>query len=465
MSLRPDAAAARVSKRVFMAEVIIAKTHCRGCFTSSQKAALEQLKFKKVQKQQNVSLGHSASPAPASWATNTDNAAGGPPAQSRDATATSRYFSLTPSSSGTILVPSSSPKRPDLSDASKPVPNALSLFDDEIPGLTRSDPQVRSIPSPTDPLSAPSGFRHANGVSNASFTRPSSAMNRKLSDMEDMEDGGRPRKRLNMGPTNSRDPIDFLTPGTPEVRKPEQRHAGPNTSLSSISLSSDDSFPDAKDIVNGASRPRIIRGQRAPEEKPSSTSTQANDDEQRFTRFRLTQIEHDTEVVRAAWLEAGGDVPKASALLVEPSWKPRTKTPPPPPPKAPEAAVETGRVKEIVDANKAQRLAVKEKGKKSMIYKNRVIDGKPTSDAGPSTPPASKPPPMIIDSPSSPEIGRRKRLRRKVIASDSEAEFVDSDEDSGDDDKTNADEQRALEYYNESSPEGLQELTGACHLL
>ncbi len=448
-----------------MAEVIIAKTHCRGCFTSSQKAALEQLKFKKVQKQQNVSLGHSASPAPASWATNTDNAAGGPPAQSRDATATSRYFSLTPSSSGTILVPSSSPKRPDLSDASKPVPNALSLFDDEIPGLTRSDPQVRSIPSPTDPLSAPSGFRHANGVSNASFTRPSSAMNRKLSDMEDMEDGGRPRKRLNMGPTNSRDPIDFLTPGTPEVRKPEQRHAGPNTSLSSISLSSDDSFPDAKDIVNGASRPRIIRGQRAPEEKPSSTSTQANDDEQRFTRFRLTQIEHDTEVVRAAWLEAGGDVPKASALLVEPSWKPRTKTPPPPPPKAPEAAVETGRVKEIVDANKAQRLAVKEKGKKSMIYKNRVIDGKPTSDAGPSTPPASKPPPMIIDSPSSPEIGRRKRLRRKVIASDSEAEFVDSDEDSGDDDKTNADEQRALEYYNESSPEGLQELTGACHLL
>ena len=97
-----------------------------------------------------------------------------------------------------------------------------------------------------------------------------------------------------------------------------------------------------------------------------------------------------------------------------------------------------------------------------MIYKNRAADDKPPSNAGPSTPSPVKPPPMVIDSPMSPEVGKsRKRLRRKVIASDSEAEFVDSDEDSGDGDDTNADEQRALDYFNETSADGLQELTGA----
>ena len=212
--------------------------------------------------------------------------------------------------------------------------------------------------------------------------------------------------------------------------------------------------------MNSVSQPRIVRDQRVPEEKPpSASSAQGNDDEGRFTRFRLTQIEHDTEFVRAAWKEAEGDVPKASALLNDPSWKPRPKTPPP---KNSEPAVETGRVKEVLEANKAQRLAAKEKGKKSMIYKNRLIDGKPTSDAGPSTPPPPKPLPMIVDSPLSPEIGRpRKRLKRKVVDSDSEPDFMESDEEDGDHvRKTSSDEQRALEYYNETSAEGLQELTG-----
>ncbi|KAI0704996.1 SNF2 family N-terminal domain-containing protein [Cerioporus squamosus] len=426
--------------------------------SAARKAALEQLKFKKIQKQQNASLSHSESPAPSSWTTNGNNTTVVPPPQSRDATATSRYFPPPPSSSGTVLVPSSSPLRPDPSDQSKSASNAWDLFNDTVPGLSRPDPQVRSTPLPLDPLSAPSGFRLPNGVSNASSTRPSSAASRKLSEMEDGEDGERPRKRLNMGPTNSRDPIDFLTPGTSNVRTPGQRHTAPNTSLSSISLSSDDSFPDARDLVSGASHPRIVRGQHAPEEKPSSSSsTQANEDDSHFMRFRLTVIEHDTDLVRAAWKEAGGDVPKASALLVNPSWKPRPKTPPP---KSKDPAVETGRVKEVVEANKAQRLAVKEKGKKSMIYKNR-IDGKPASDAGPSTPPPPKAPPMILDSPMSPEIVKsRKRLRRKVVASDSEAEFVDSDDAGDDDHDSNADEQRALDYFNRTAAEGLQELTG-----
>ena len=225
-------------------------------------------------------------------------------------------------------------------------------------------------------------------------------------------------------------------------------------------MSSDDSLPDARQLVNGASGSRIVRRPPpSPEKPPSSASGEGNSDEGRFTRFRLTHIEHDTDHVRAAWEEAAGDVPKASALLNDPSWKPPPKTPPR---KDMDSVVETGRVKEVVEANKAQRLAVKEKGKKSMIYRSRVVsDGKPISDV-PGTPQARKPSPMVIDSPMSPDVAPRKRLKRKVVASDSEGEYADSDKDSEDDaERTSLDQQRALDYFNETSAEGLQELTGA----
>ncbi|KAI0355573.1 hypothetical protein OH77DRAFT_1479228 [Trametes cingulata] len=428
---------------------------------ASRKAALEQLKFKKTQKLQNASSSHSVSPAPPSWS-NGDAAVVAPPAQSRDATATSRYFSIQPSSSGTVLVPSSSPARPDPANTPANLNSAWNLFDDEVPGLTRSEPQARPPSYPSDPFTMPSGFRPPPGVSNASSTRSSSVNSRKISETEDAEEGDRPRKRLNMGPTASRDQIDFLTPSSPDVRKAAQRLPGHDTSLSS--LSSDDSLPEFKALSNGAANLRIVRDQSRPaEHKPSSSSsTQTTIDEGGWTRFRLTHIELDTEVVRAAWNEAAGDASKASALLADPAWKPKPKTPPP---KDPEPTSETGRVKEIVEASKAQRLAAKEKGKKSMIYKNRVIDGKPTSAAGPSTPPpASKSTPMVVDTPMSPEVvkPRAKRLKRKVVDSDSEPEFVESDEEALPQTSRGgiSDEQRALDYFNETSAEGLQELTG-----
>ncbi|OSD06773.1 hypothetical protein PYCCODRAFT_1430963 [Trametes coccinea BRFM310] len=436
MSLGPDSAAAR-------------------------RAALEQLRFKKNLKQQNAVSSYSVSPAPPSW-TDGDSTVAAPPTQSRDATATSRYFPPPTSSSGTVLVPSSSPARPDPTDASNNLSNAWNLFDDEVPGLTRSDPQLRTLTLSNDPLALSSGFRPPPGVSNASSTRPSSSNSRKISDTEDVDEGDRPRKRLNMGPTTSKDPIDLLSPDSPEVRKPGQRPAGPDTSFSS--LSSDDSILGAKPFPNGVANSRPVQGQPRPAPKPPSTSSssQASEDEGRFMRFRLTQIEHDTDVVRAAWAEAAGDVPRASALLNDPAWKPKPKTPPP---KQPETTTETGRVKEVVEASKAQRLAVKEKGKKSLIYKNRVIDGKPTSAAGPSTPPpAPKASPMVIDSPlMSPEVAkpRAKRLKKKVFDSDSEAEFVESEEETPQNTRGGiSDEQRALDYFNETSAEGLQELTG-----
>lgn len=391
-----------------------------------------------------------------------------PPLQSRDATATSRYFPVQPSSSGTILVPSSSPLRSDsVIDASNAA-SAWNLFDDDVPGLTRTEAQARPSAPLADPLTAPSGFRLPPGVSNASSTRPSAANSRKISETEDADEGDRPRKRLNIGPTASQDPIDLLSSSPPESHRTGQRLPGADTSLSS--LSSDDSFPDAHAFTNGASKPRIVRDlPRSAEQKPppSSSPPQPSADEGRFTRFRLTQIEHDTDVVRAAWTEAAGDVPKASALLNDPIWKPKAKTPPP---RDPVPATETGRVKEVVEATKAQRLAAKEKGKKSLIYKNRVVsDGKPTSAAGPSTPPpSSKVTPMVVDTPMSPEVlkPRAKRLRKKVVDSDSEPEYVESDNETLPQASRGgiSDEQRTLDYFNETSAEGLQELTGASYV-
>ncbi|KAH9858822.1 SNF2 family N-terminal domain-containing protein [Lenzites betulinus] len=426
---------------------------------ASRRAALEQLKFKKTQKLQNASSSNSGSPAPPPWS-NGDGAVVAPPLQSRDATATSRYFPVPPSSSGNVLVPSSSPLRSDSAMTSSNSVNAWNLFNDEVPGLTRSDPQVRQPAHSVDPFTMPSGFRPPPGVSNASSARSSAINSRKISETEDMEDGDRPRKRLNLGPTSSQDPIDLLS-SPPLAPKTIQRLSGPDTSFSS--LSSDDSILDGRVFTNGASAPRIAREPpRSAEHKPSSSSsTQTSPDEGRFTRFRLTQIEHDTNVVRAAWIEAAGDVPRASALLNDSSWKPKPKTPPP---KEPESTLETGRVKEIVEATKAQRLAAKEKGKKSLIYKNRVIDGKPNSTAGPSTPSPVKPTPMVVDTPVSPEVAqpRAKRLKRKVVDSDSEPEFVESDEEVLPQGVRGiaSDEQRALDYFNETSADGLQELTG-----
>ncbi|KAH9929517.1 SNF2 family N-terminal domain-containing protein [Epithele typhae] len=430
---------------------------------AARKAALEQLKFKKVQKKQGTSLSNLAAPSSPSWTSSgaIANTAVPAPTQSRDATATSRYFPPPPSSSAKILVPNSSPLRTDPQDAPVATASAWDLFKDDVPGLSQSNSPTRPGSLASDPLAMSSGFRVPNGVSSASSTRPSSSSSRKMSQMDDAEDGDRPRKRLNTGPTTSRDPIDFLSPASPEVQtSANRRHAG-TPSLSSMSLSSDESMVDPRESVNGTSRTRIIRRAAVPPStasQPSPSSKTTPDDDPRFTTFRLTHIEREPSDVRAAWRVAGGDESKASALLKNPYWKPPVETPPP---KERDSVAETGRVKEVVEANKAQRLAVREKGKKSMIYRNRTLDGKPVGDAVPETPPASKAPLMVVDSPMSPELMRpRKRLKRKVVTSDSEDGYEDSDASSDIHERASLDQQRALDYFNETSAEGLQELTG-----
>ena len=96
--------------------------------------------------------------------------------------------------------------------------------------------------------------------------------------------------------------------------------------------------------------------------------------------FKMTNPDQSEARVTAAWIQANGDQVKAQAFLQDRNWSPVVGTP------KPEADKEVGRVKEIDEANKAQRAAVKEKGKHSAIYANRLA----LETGGVSTPPTSR---------------------------------------------------------------------------
>ncbi|CCM03584.1 uncharacterized protein FIBRA_05721 [Fibroporia radiculosa] len=428
----------------------------------SQKAALDQLRFKKVQREQHASTHQTTPPVPPPWHA-AQTALNVPPTQSRDATVPSRYFPPTPMSPGTVLVPSSSPPRPDQTHRPHPPAWQHDALADGIPGLIHSEPRRLSFaPTHLDPLSAPSGFTPANRAPHASFTRPPAQNGRRMSEVDESEDGEPPRKRVNRGA--SHDPIDFLgMPDSPQVQRPGQRRKA-NGSASLSSASSDDSLPDIKDVVAGPSKPRIVRRSRSPDLPPSSSErSQSEAEDPKFTRFKMTQPQHPISVIRAAWQQAGGDVPRASELLNDPSWRPPM---PASPATIAKSAMEVGRVKELDDAKQAQRAAIREKGKKSMIYKTVPnLENKPPSKPSPSTP--SRAP---VDLPSSPRTPgsplvaqpRVKRLKRKVVDSDSEAEPADegSSAPAKRPHNVSTNETRALDYFNAAAPEALQELTG-----
>jgi SWI/SNF-related matrix-associated actin-dependent regulator 1 of chromatin subfamily A len=358
---------------------------------------------------------------------------------------------------GTILVPSSSPLAPEVNQLPyQPYGQSHSYDVATTSGLISSntwDQPRRKLN--IDPLSAPSGFQ-SNGVAvHASLRRPWSAGEGQI---ERTQEDGPPRKRLNRGPhyDSSHDAYDFAnSPPSPAIQRPGQRRRIVSNSMDNLSYSSDDSLPDVTRIVAGSSKARIMKG------RPSSPDASPTNDptaDPKFIRFKVTMPLESPARIHNAWIQAKGDVKRATELLSDPSWV------------APKKLQDdiTGRVKEIDEATKAQRMAAKAKGKKSMIYANRpVLDTKPST----STPPTSKrvidltaPSPAPIGTPLAPPV-RRKRVKKLVVNSDSEAAFQDSDDDG--DERSNkrgrpdiTNETRALDYFNTAGAEALQELTG-----
>ncbi|KAI0070185.1 hypothetical protein K474DRAFT_1670351 [Panus rudis PR-1116 ss-1] len=426
-------------------------------------AAISSLKFKKRDNKDSSSSYGPPSSLSSSSLSSESTSYPVPPPQSRDATVASRYFPAHPYPAGTVLVPSSSPPPPDPADLfNQPLEQPKSP--QVIPGLVPSDPWGHSAKSwATDSLSAPSGLVDSRNPNHASFTRPTPSEKPVTPPTQVAPRGEPPRKRINRGPESSpgADPIDlFAIPDSPA--RPVNARKKPNNSVIVVSSASeDDSVSEIKHSVAGPSR--IVRGPPSSDHSSAPASEPSNVDNERFTKFKMIHPLHPVATIRAAWQQANGDEAKASTLLNDPSWRPPQVASPVQ--QRQNLPSETGRVKEIDEARDAERARMKDLGKKSLIHRNRaMVENKP--GPSPLTPSGSKidltqPSPQ---SPGSPEIVARrvKRLKRKVVDSDDEPEFVDSDEEVRPTRPVKVSDYkvRALEFFNTGAAEALQEVTG-----
>ena len=426
--------------------VISCRLIARGAY--SQSAALDQLRFKKKQRASAISQGAST-PSLTPPIESAESSLVSMPAQSRDATARtipSRFFVPPPKPNGTVLVPSSSP----LSAASAAGQNNPTQYNESVPGL----PLTGTSPAfGRDPLLVPSGFTNGNKPTDASLPSITGLIRPRGDD----DPSDTPPRKRSRPPISEGSPEVFSIPDSPIVQKPGQRRAPVANRIANLSISSDESIMDAN-----ANSSRIVRGARPPDRHAAETV----DDGPGFLPFRMTFPEFEDGKVRAAWRQAGRDVRAATSLLIDPSFSYQPS--PSPAPKAPSPVVSpaTGRIKELEDARQAERAVAKEKGKKSMIYAARTNLAHRNS-----TPPSAQQATEDTSqqSPFSPIVTIRRLKRPKVIANSDDEEQTKSESDEGSIrslprvEKTSSDERRALSYFNNTSAEGLQELTGTLH--
>ncbi|KAH9083369.1 SNF2 family N-terminal domain-containing protein [Lactarius deliciosus] len=413
-------------------------------------AALDQLRFKKKQKASAISQGSSTPLSTLSVSSSESRSLVSMPAQSRDATTpvSSRFFAPPPKSNGTILVPSSSP----LSTPSTTRQDHPFQHNEPVHSLTYGSASHVSGP---DPLSVSSGFTNGNLRSDASSATSVAGSVRPRVD-DDTSDAP-PRKRTR--PPLSDDSLDrFNIPDSPVTQKSSQRRASVVTRIANMSTSSDESV-----LNTSTNSTRIVRGVR-PQDR---SAVEVIDDGPGFLPFRISFPQFEEGKVRAAWRQAGRDVRAATALLLDPSFSYRPTPPPGPTAPSPVVSPSTGRVKELEDARHAERVAAKEKGKKSMIYAARTNLPPRSSTPPPPVQPSITADVILQQSPASPIVALRRFNRPKCIAESDD----DDDQRKSESDKASSrsgrraeefssDERRALAYFNTTSADGLQELTG-----
>ncbi|KAG7098642.1 hypothetical protein E1B28_000558 [Marasmius oreades] len=389
-------------------------------------AALNDLKFKRaIHSNQSSSSSSGSTKIQASYKQ--------PPPQSRDGTISSRFFPVTSPIIGNILVPSS--PSPSSQNQGNYHPYSYQPSTDVASGLGRGQSRLWGLQEHSpgyDPSTALSGFHSANGT-HPPLHRPTIP-------------GRQPTPKRGISdvvvPPESSGAID--SPGSPVIQRAGKRRKVVNGL--DAATSSDESLPE----IAGPSRPRIIRG-RTEAEKTTQPDLLSDP---RFFTFKITHPAEPPDRVKAAWLQAEQDSTKATTLLLDAKWSPNVT-----PPKL--SLAERGKVDAVIEASKQQRLAVKEKGKKSMIYANR-LDLSTTSTQN-TTATASPPNSDIIDLTASPaSVPPRPKKRIKKMILDSESENTDS-EDENPRKRTkqeNTVEWQALTFFNTKAPEALQELTG-----
>ncbi|KAH8118982.1 SNF2 family N-terminal domain-containing protein [Phellopilus nigrolimitatus] len=401
----------------------------------ARRLALSQFAFRQQQKQ----LPNSRSPLEASSSMSLPTGASSdPPAQSRDATTSSRYFPSTPSN-GTVLVPNSSPLAQD-SKYQPYRPYQYSSDMSSIPGLNHHNTWSQNMKGRADPLSRPSGFVASTVVNNAPITRPNPTPLRRSANDDEGSDNERPRKRANTNQSSS-EPLDVIvptSPTSPEITRPGQkRKLGPNRLLvSSSSMSSDESLPDVKALIVGSSKPLNVRG-----DPPIDTALQ---------KFRVANAWVDRETVDAAYHMSKGDIRKASNLLLDTNFSPRVRQGPSSSSTSDSVRV-IGKVKEVDEERELKRVHQREMAAKSSIYKRRAVLDQPSPSS--SSTPLSPAPAEPDSSPIRPRPSRSKP-RRKVIESDSENEPIEVVEEVG------WFEKKAFNDLNALGLDALRELTG-----
>ncbi|KAJ7218012.1 SNF2 family N-terminal domain-containing protein [Mycena pura] len=365
------------------------------------------------------------------------------PAQSRDATVVaSRYFP--PPNIGNVLVPSSSPLVPSSTPSYAPY------------GHRKRDVASAAVPNMSqtgnDPFSASSSFTVNGATASTLGRRPwDPDIHRHV---EGARDEGPPRKRPNLGHPSV---IDLTaSPDSPQVRRAVAKRRV--VADDADSDSDEDLFPLSV-MEAGPSRPRLTRGRREGDAATPPPAPVAATDDVAFMRFKLTMPDYSPNRVQAAWAQANKDVKAATALLSDPSWTPPAAVSTPSPAQHLDSV---GRVKEVDEASKAQRIATKELGKRSMIYANRTnLETKfhhyvpsSTRNRRDTSPAPASPLPRIVP--------RRRIVRKLVVDSDSDAEYSGTDDErqSRVSDNTEQYKLRALAYFNTSSSGALQELTG-----
>ncbi|KAJ6499246.1 SNF2 family N-terminal domain-containing protein [Mycena sanguinolenta] len=418
-------------------------------------AALEHLRFSRGNNNSSVAVASPftngvSTPSPLSYPSQ--------PAQSRDATVASRYFP--PANLGNVLVPSSSPLGPSPQQSYAPYGHA-SRRD----VATAQAPKITPMNKPPiiDTLTASSQFTFNGASLNAPVRRPWDGGGD--GHVAGAREEGPPRKRQNIGHAT----IDLTnSPDSPQVRAMKRRPA-----RGVVDSDSDDDFLPAT-LLPGPSKPRLTRGRPSPSAEPivppqASATPEADPN---FMRFKLTMPQENPTRIAAAWLQAGKNVRNATALLADPNWVAPTPIVTPAPPQTPTPSKEAvGRVKEVDEANKAQRVATKEMGKKSAIYANRTtLDASQFRHTPPVetqfrhyVPPTERARSSARSSPQpQPRVTRKRITRKLVVDSESEQDYTDSEDESKNASRDDSEkyQQRALAYFNTSSSEALQELTG-----
>ncbi|KAG6329996.1 hypothetical protein ID866_9092 [Astraeus odoratus] len=431
-----------------------------GDVEANRKAALDGLRFRKMARQDTPDFG----PSQPTLTNATVHSMDALPAQSRDASAGSRYVLPSTPSNGTVLVPSSSPISADTLSHIQPSQQQPRGMHETTVEQSRYIWNQPSQPPYSDPLSASSRLMNNNRPVYASFTRIPGGDTRRLSDLDEYIDDGPPRKRLHRDdqPQSHTTTVNAHMLGQPNILVPDSpgiQRPGYRRKVNTGSTLEDDSMPDVRRSLDSplqSSRSRIVRGQRPGSSEPHAPKdTVQNKDG--FTKFRISNPERDPSLVQAAWDQAGGDIKKATDLLHDPSW--RLQPAITDQNSSVDGLVETGRVAEVDEANKASRAAMKEKAKKSSIYANRAV-----LDTTQATPVAATAVGSIIVSPVSPSTPLVKPPRRRrtnaILTSDSEKS--DSDESRSYSKRTPIDlsEQSAFTYFNTAHADGLQELTG-----